>query len=327
MLVKRKDISDFSEIEKLEIDNFIKAHNGLIFHETKFNEIAAGTFHTKLFYFLASEDGKLAGVCPVHFIPKGKINILYSNNGSFEIPYGGWVYDEKVTNFQTLWENLPLSVNETLTYWSSFVNSDIPEIVKKEGKMLQTGIIDLMYSEEELFADSIHSKRRNMIRKAEKSGITIIKYGSEGLPIYFPLMQNIHKKAGFKEVHLKYYENILKSYYSSGNAVLMIAFYEKEPLAGVIITGNKNVMHYWHGASMSKTLNFGQGELLQWEAIKWAKKQGSKFYDLCVIEPERLPHIAQFKMGFTKELTPFYCINKKRFIFKILNKIQNVFPN
>jgi lipid II:glycine glycyltransferase (peptidoglycan interpeptide bridge formation enzyme) len=166
-----------------------------------------------------------------------------------------------------------------------------------------------------------------MIRKAEKSGITITKFGAEGLPIYFDLVHVMHKKAGLKEPPSNYYKRILDAYYTTGNALLMIAFHIDEPLAGVIIVGNKNVIHYWQGASMSEVPNFGQGELLQWESIKWAKKQEAQYYDLCVIEPERLPHIAQFKMGFSKDLKYFYCITKRTLPFRAINKIQNVFTN
>ena len=324
MKVIRKSINEINESEKTEIDNFIELNSGLIFHEIKFNEIASEIFNTSLSYFLAYTDNRLDGICPVHSIKRGILSNTYSNNGSFEIPYGGWVFDDKFTNFQSLWNNLPIRINESLTYWSSFMKN-IPEKLKKEGQKFQTGLVNLNNSEKELFDNVIHSKRRNMIRKAEKSGITIKKFGTEGLPIYFDFMHDMHKKAELKEPPSNYFKRILDAYYETGNALLMIAFRKEQPFAGVIIIGNKNVMHYWQGASISEVPNFGQGELLQWEVIKWAKNQGTRYYDLCVIEPERLPHIAQFKMGFTKEIMPFYCICKKSFLFRVINKIQNVF--
>ena len=326
MKVIRKSINELSESEKTEIDNFIELNNGLIFHETKFNEIASEIFNSNLSFFLAYTDKRLVGICPVHSIKRGLLSHSYSNNGSFEIPYGGWVFDVKYSTFQSLWNKIPIHINESIVYWSSFIN-DIPEKQKKEGKAFQTGLINLNGSENELLGNTIHAKRRNMIRKAEKSGITIEKYGDEGLPKYFDLMHDMHKKAGLKASPLNYYKNILSAYYPTGNALLMISFYKEKPLAGVILVGNKNVMHYWQGASRSEVPNFGQGELLQWEAIKLAKKRGTWYYDLCVIEPERLPNIAQFKMGFCKELIPFYCLGKKSFFFMVINKLQNVFTN
>lgn len=324
MRIIRKSFLDLNDIDKSEIDQFINNHSGLIFHETKFNEIASETFSTKLFYFLSYLDKRLVGICPVHSIKRGILSNTYSNNGSFEIPYGGWVFDDKFTNFQSLWNNLPIRINESLTYCSSFMKN-IPEKLKKEGQKFQTGLVNLNISEIELFDNVIHSNKRNKIRKSGKSDITIKNFGTEGLPIYFNLMHDLHKKAGLKEAPSNYYKRILDAYYITGNALLMVAFQEEQPLAGIIIVGNKNVMHYWQGASMNEVPNFGQGEHLQWEAIKWAKKQEAQYYDLCVIEPERLPHIAQFKMGFTKEIMPFYCICKKSFLFRVINKIQNVF--
>lgn len=325
MKVIRKSINEISESEKNQIDIFIEQNGGLIFHETKFNEIASETFKSTLSYFMAYIDNKLVGICPIHSIKRGLIINSYSNNGSFEIPYGGWAFNDKLTKIQSLWNKLTIHFNESLTYWTSM--GDIQEKLKKKSKKFQTGIIDLNNSEKELFENVIHSKRRNMIRKAEKAGVIIEKYGTDGLPIYFKLMCDMHQKAGLKVNALNYYEDVLNAYSEFGKAILMVAFYKEKPLTGVIIAGNKNVMHYWLGASINGAPNFGQGELLQWESIRWAKMQGAKYYDLCVIQPECLPHIARFKMGFTKELIPFYCITKKSLYFRVINKLQNAFKN
>ena len=326
MKIIRKSILELSESEKAKIDIFIEPNNGLIFHEIKFNEIVSDIFNTNLFYFIIYNENRLLAVCPLHSIKRGILNITYSNNGGFEIPYGGWVADEKFTNYHNLWNSIPIRFNESLTLWSSFLN-DIPKQLRQEGKNYKTGIINLNYSEKEIFETVLHSKRRNMIRKAENSGITIAKYGPEGLPIFYKLMHDLHKKTGVKELPLIYYKKVLDTFFPTGNSILMIAFRNNDPLSGIIIVGNKNVMHYWQGASSSDASNFGQGEQLQWEAIKWAKNNGTKYYDLCVIESEQLPNIAQFKMGFVREMLPFYCIIKKRFFFKVVNKIQNVFIN
>jgi lipid II:glycine glycyltransferase (peptidoglycan interpeptide bridge formation enzyme) len=322
MKVIRKSINEISELEKNQINTFIEQNNGLIFHETIFNEIVSETFDTNLAYFLAYLNSRLVGICPVHSIKRGMLINTYSNNGNIEIPYGGWVFDNKFTNFNSLWNNLSMRLNESITYWSSFM-MEIPDKLKRKGKKFQTGLINLNNSEKEIFDEVIHSKRRNMIRKAEKSGIKIKKYGIEGLSIYFNLMHDTYKKANLIESPFNYYEKIFNAYCSTGNVLLIIATLEEKPLAGIIIVGNKNVIHYWQGASISGAPNLGQGELLQWEAIKWAKNHHAKYYDLCVIEMERLPKIAKYKMGFSKKLVPFYCYRKRSFYYAVFNRLQN----
>ena len=84
-------------------------------------------------------------------------------------------------------------------------------------------------------------------------------------------------------------------------------------------------MHYWKGASKEGVKNEGQGDLLQWETIKYAKENGARYYDLCVIDFENLPQIAKFKMGFAKKITPFYTNSYSSALYKIVNRIQNVF--
>ena len=163
-----------------------------------------------------------------------------------------------------------------------------------------------------------------MIRKALKSDVKIYRYGPKGISLYLPLMREMHKKAILKKISQDYYFDVLNKYFSKKKAILMMAAKDNEILSGVIIVGNKNVMHYWQGASKTNAPNLGQGELLQWEAIKWAKESKSKYYDLCVVEEERLPHIAKFKKGFSNEIVPFYYFTKKTLCFRVLSKLQSV---
>jgi hypothetical protein len=325
MKIIQKSISELSEVEKREIDQFIDLNRGLVFHYTKLNEIVSLVNNTELFYSFAYNNDLIIGICPIHKVKKGLLRLNYSCNGNYEIPYGGWVFNKNQIDFERLWKCTSLAPFESLTYWTSFFY-DIPEPLKQQSSKFETGLIDLSFTIEELWQNSVHSKRRNMIRKAEKSGILIKNYGKEGFQIYQSLMVEMRNKTGLKETTSAFYNKILDSY-CSDKALISIAFLNEKPVSGTIILGNMNVMHYWQGASVSDAPNLGQGELLQWEAIKWAKNQGAKYYDLCVIEPERLPFIAQFKMGFSKDTVPFYCIYKKTLTFRVTNKIQDVFSN
>jgi len=321
----RKSILELDVSWKSEIDQFIDLNNGLVFHYTGFNEIVSSANKTKLSYIIAVKKNEIIGVCPIHRINKGFLHFDYSNNWNYEIPYGGWVYNINQIDFDSLWKRLPVALFGSLTYCSSFVY-DIPERLKKTGKNFETGLIDLSIPVEVIWQNYIHPNKRNKIRKAEKSGIIIEKHGIENLYIFLNLIKETRRKAGLCESITNYYEKLLNEYLPD-NAVVLVSYYEKRPISGVVVLGNKNIMHYWLGASADNVPNLGQGELLQWEAIKWAKGQNARYYDLCVIEKERLPNIAHFKMGFTKELVPFYILSKKTILFKGFNKIKNAITN
>ena len=116
------------------------------------------------------------------------------------------------------------------------------------------------------------------------------------------------------------------SYYERNKIKVFAAKHKDEYISAVLNIGNKNMIHAWIAGRINNIpKNLYQNELLWWESIKWAKEIGSRYYDLCVVEKERLPNIAKFKLGFSKTLIPFYHITKRPKSFKILNRIQKWF--
>jgi lipid II:glycine glycyltransferase (peptidoglycan interpeptide bridge formation enzyme) len=93
----------------------------------------------------------------------------------------------------------------------------------------------------------------------------------------------------------------------------------------VVISYDKDYSIYWLGFSSENVPNLGQGELLQWEAIKRMKNYGCKYYDLCYIEKDRLPHIYRFKKGFSKNEIEVGTSNKRPISYKIINRINKIF--
>lgn len=322
----RKNISHFNADEKATVDKFIKENSGLIFHETDFNEIVSECFNTNLGYALAYKEEKLIGICPIHTVKKGLLKISFSNPSQFEVPYGGWVFTKELTSNSELINKLETSFNEMLTCWTSLLAMPQGKVIENNSKTFFTALIDLSKAQQDIWEQDINSKRRNMIRKADKSVISTKQFGIDGLDEFYTLLLEMNKKTGMHSKSKEYYETILKKFYPA-KAVILLASLNKKIIGGNMLIGNINAVHYWQGASKLGIENLGQGEILQWESIKWAKSGGSKYYDLCVVEEERLPNIAKFKMGFSKELVPFYCVAKKPFLFRVINKIQNVFIN
>jgi lipid II:glycine glycyltransferase (peptidoglycan interpeptide bridge formation enzyme) len=104
----------------------------------------------------------------------------------------------------------------------------------------------------------------------------------------------------------------------------LVAYFNNVPYGALGLIFDKNYALYWIGASNESAGNLGQGELLQWEAIKLVKTFGCKYYDLCYIEKERLPHIYEFKKGFSRNEIEIPYFNRTTLVFKALNKIDNL---
>ena len=198
------------------------------------------------------------------------------------------------------------------------------EIHKKNDSLSigKTNMVDLSMDEDEIFSSVIHSKRRNMIRKAIKSGISTKSfYTEDGFKDFWPILEELHKKLGYSNYTYDYYNEILKNYGTKKQAFLLIAYKYEQPISGVFIIGNKNYMHYYKGAGLFDVKNEGQGELLQWEAIKLSKFLGSKYYDLCNLDKDKLPAIYRFKTGISKNIIPYHKYSKNSLGYKIINRI------
>ena len=326
MKVIRKPIDKISESEKNQIDNFIEQNDGLIFHETRFNEIASSCFTTNLSYFLALQDEKIVGICPVHSIQEKNIYHSYSSPAQFEIPYGGWVYEKTFTNSNLLLKKTNPRFNENLTIFSSFSHS--AGLESFSNNTLKTALIDLELDESYILNSIISANTRHNVRRASKKGVSIIEITDITIfiKLYNILKVVINKET--KDENEKFLEQLYSEYRKKNKIFILGGVFKEEIISAVLCIGNCNVFHAYIAGRIAKLPNnIYQNELIWWDCILRAKHLGAKSFDLCVIEQERLPNIAQFKMGFTKELIPFYCINKRSFFFRVINKFQNVFTN
>lgn len=323
----RKNIDQFEKNDIIEIGRIIDKNCGLVFHEIEFNKIVSDVFNTELSYFLAfNVSNQIIGCCSMHTIKKGFLKLTYSNPAIYEVPYGGWVFDDTQVKVKDLLRNTRISSIESLTYWSNIqIVDDVYNNLVFKTSPRQSAVIDLSMDEDLIWEKIINPKKKNKIRKAIKSGICIKVKGIEGLESYYELLKDMSEGSGLKPKPRIYYEKILRFYSKNNQAKILLAEKDKKIISGVVLIGNTNVMHYWQGASKTGIPNLGQGELLQWEAIKWSKKSKSDYYDLCVIEKERLPGIAAFKTGFTKQIVVYYYLTKRSLNYRILSKISNYF--
>lgn len=315
-------IENLNSINK-EIENVIERNKGLIFHEIEFNKIASKHFKTKLTYKICmNKNNQLIAFCPIHGLKKGFLTFQYTK-AIYDTPFGGWVYNNKDVQIDLLIKNfLNESVLHSLYYVSNiqFPGNETNYFPLNSTK--KTLMIDLSYKEDHIWENYLSSKKRNKVRKAIKSGIKIKHCGIDGLDQFFPIIDTLHKQLGYNVLSKEYYKEIMEYFYPKKKAVILLAELNDKIISGVFLVGNNNVIHYWKGASLNGVTNLGQGELLQWESIKWAKNCGSFYYDMCVVDEKKLPKIAEFKFGFSKDIMEFYTFTKKSYIFKIINQVQ-----
>ena len=166
--------------------------------------------------------------------------------------------------------------------------------------------IDLKQSEDKIMA-AMKQKTRYNIRLAGRKGIDI-KHGSPAdFPAIIQMYQETAERDGFTIRPAAYYLDIWQSFYDANMAHPIIAEYEGEPIAAVVLIKFDQTVIYMYGASTHKERNRMPTYLLQWEAIRWAKEQGADIYDMWGApsefeETDQLWGVWRFKKGFNGQV-------------------------
>ncbi len=162
--------------------------------------------------------------------------------------------------------------------------------------------LDLSPSEDDLLM-AMHQSTRRKIRTAEKKGVTIRAGTPADLPLLYALYRITGERDGFLTRPLAYYHDAWGSFMQAGLAHPLIAEYEGTALAHVILLHFGAKCWYFYGASSNEERQRMPNYALQWAAIRWARSQGYRTYDLrgapdVFVESDRLWRVYEFKRGF-----------------------------
>jgi len=218
----------------------------------------------------------------IHFNGVLKENTFFD----FSTPYGygGWLiegeYTKDLFNDYFFWCKENGIISEFVRYHPVISNQSYS---KDDYVIIDLGhTVALDLASEEVIWSNITSKNRNMIRKAQKSGVEIIHNNDEELyekfrEIYDATMlhDNADEYYFFKS---DFYKSICKDL--SNNAELFCAVYNEEIIASSIMIFANDRLNYHLSGSKFEYRNLAPSNLLLYEAALWGMKKGFKTFHL-----------------------------------------------
>lgn len=166
--------------------------------------------------------------------------------------------------------------------------------------------LDLTKSEEELLAE-MRKTTRYEIRQALKLEIKIeTSKNCEDIEEFYELQKDTAKRQGFVEFDKKFLEEQFATFTADNQVLLYTAYLGKIKLAQAFVIFYNQEADYHYGASTLDGRKYPGAYLIQWEAIKEAKKRGIKRYNLWGVAKEgetnhRFWGVSVFKRGFGGE--------------------------
>ncbi|HEX8730914.1 MAG TPA: peptidoglycan bridge formation glycyltransferase FemA/FemB family protein [Ktedonobacterales bacterium] len=163
--------------------------------------------------------------------------------------------------------------------------------------------LDITPDEPTLLAN-MKEKWRYNIRLAGRKGVTVREtLASEDIATFYTLYRETAERDGIFIHEAQHYEDFLRLYGERDAATLLLAEYEGQPIAALIVARCGPVATYMFGASSNRERNRMPNHLLQWTAIRWARARGCRLYDFRAIaetlEPgEDMYSLYTYKQGF-----------------------------
>lgn len=214
----------------------------------------------------------------IHF----KKSIARNTYFDFASPYGygGWIIEGEHTGKLFLsYENWCINnniVSEFVRFHPIVENSKYCSDAYNIIPLGNTIAMDI--SSPEIIWKNLHSKNKNMIRKAIKNGVVIY---SGRYPEIYQNFREIYNQTMDKDNAAEYYyfsqdfyESIL--YDLSKNAHVFYAEYEHEVIAAAIMIYANGFMNYHLSGSIKEYSNLAPSNLLLYEAALWGNANGYK---------------------------------------------------
>jgi len=171
---------------------------------------------------------------------------------------------------------------------------------------VDTRIIDLTKDGDRLLAE-MKPKTRYNIRLSRRRGIRVKDAPFHRLPEWYRMYLETAERNGIYRHGYGNFEGLLrtKNEYNLPNTDVHLLIAEKDgvPLAGMILAIHGDTATYLYGASGSGKRNLMPTYQLQWEAIRIARQERCKWYDLFGIPPNGdvahpMHGLYRFKVGF-----------------------------
>ncbi len=173
-------------------------------------------------------------------------------------------------------------------------------------------------TEEEIF-QNMRATTRNLIRRAEREGVTVSASDDpiRDLPHFLALHEETRRRHGFTPYTDGFFRAQVEIFAPRKQCALYLARYQNEVIAASIHMIYGGETSYHHGASTAKYAKIPASYLLQWTAIRDALKRGDRVYNFWGIAPlqssgstkHQAPNtkhpfagVTTFKTGFGGEL-------------------------
>lgn len=304
--VRRLSLGQLDHDDALSVERVLAtAANATVFHTAAWNRLLVEQFGLRDVTLLATVDDEPVGLYTYYPLSN---HLCRSSLVNLQSAYGGPLatLDDPRIVAELLGEGERLQPFHAFQVWTPPGLDLTPFREMGYGiQELQTPVLSLAGGEDGVWS-KLHRNKRRAIAKATQRGVTIEAGDRAAVDEYYGLVSETLGQAGIEVLPKAFYERLLKCLGPLGNARLFLARFEGSTVAGAIILYHGDTAYGWDMGWRRQHANLGANDLLNWEAMRLACRDGYRQYDLLRLDADQLPGIAQWKSGFGGDILPCY---------------------
>lgn len=248
--------------------------------------------------------------------------------------YGGWLIEgkgalEPLIEEYEKWCIDHCIVSEFVRYHPILKNAEIMQSYYEVAMLGNTISLDI--SGEDVIWANLTSKNRNMIRKAQKSGVMI--YRGQFPEIYKKFREIYNLTMDFDDAKPYYY--FAEEFYDSvrndlsEESQIFWAEYDGKVIAASIILSVNKYLHYHLSGSLREYKHLAPSNLLLYKAALWGSRSGYTHFHLGGGVGSKEDSLYKFKHSFNRNKQLRFAIGKKVFLNDVyydlvaLKKVDN----
>jgi FemAB-related protein (PEP-CTERM system-associated) len=256
-------------------DAYVRSHPlATNYHQYAWREVIEKSFGHQAYYFAArNSSDKICGLLPLAYIKSSifgryLVSLPYFN-------YGGMLSDGDEISEYLCQESRKVLEGLHADY-VEFRHHDVPlsGLATKQHKV--TMILDLKENDEEQWR-TLDAKVRNQVRKAEKSGLEAVSGHLEMLDGFYEVFCRNMRDLGTPVYGENFFRNILNNFPDTTRIISVKL--EGKTVASGILTWFKGSLEVPWASSIKDYREKCPNNLLYWEAIKFAIRNGARKFD------------------------------------------------
>ncbi len=318
MSMTLKIATDPNQWDKL----LLKAPHRTIFHTWEWLKIVEKHTKTKLYPIIGFKGTNPIGIFPVFYQKKGFFrSVLSPPTGAGVLYLGPLIID---------YENMKQGRKEStlfelLTATDKFIFSELnakyikirspPRLLDSRPFIWAGYTTDPAYTFTLNLTKNLDSLRdgfdkefrRNIDRTLER-GVSVEEGSMQDLDLlYSSVSRRLNRKGVGLNIPKDYLHELFQHFFPQ-NLRIFIAKYKGEKIGGIVLICYNNTVSAWIGSPKTDLPSIYPNDLIHWEAIKWAKRNGFKFYDIMDTGFDR--NLSAYKMQLNPDLSIWFLATK-----------------